>query len=221
LINIKNRNSEFIVSHLINNNNEIVKLNINNVKKSKDKIKHNVINKKENDYLSKYNSKLLTLKKKYKLNNNEFSSFSFINIAKTETNIKFKNQNKNKEKKKSNEINEKQKNCFNNIKKDTILTSNSFITHRNSKEKIKKSKENKNFIMEKQKSNKSHENNNFQNSISVKNKILKIEKRYPFKKYISNYLNKTKQKIVLESIIILLIIQELLKKIRLLKILKI
>ena len=194
LINRKNRNSEFIVPHLINKNNEIVKLNINNVPKSKDKTKHIIINKKENDYLSKHNSKLLTLKKKYKLNNNEFSSLSFINIAKTETNIKFKNQNKNKEKKKSNGINEKQINCFNNIKKYTILTNNFFITHRNSKEKIKKSKENKNFIMEKQKSNKSHENKNFQNSHSFKNKILKIEKRYPFKKYISNYLNKTKTK---------------------------
>ena len=221
LIDIKNRNSEFIAPHLINNNNEIVKLNINNVQKSKDKVKHNVIIKKENDYLSKHNNKLSTLKNKYKLNNKEFSSLSFINIAKTETNIIFKNHKKNKEKKKPNQLNAKQKTCFNNIKKDTILTGNLFITHRNSKEKIKKSIDNKNFIIEKQKSNKSHEKKNSQNCHSIKNKILKSGKRYLFKKYISNYLNKTKQKIVLESIIILLIIQELLKKIRLLKILKI
>ena len=194
----KNRNSEYIKPHFVKKSigkKEKTEININKVQKLKEKAKRNVIKNKDNDYLLKYNSKLLTLKNKYKQCANEFSSLSYFNMAKTESNINEKTKINNLKKKKSKKLKEKQKTCFNflksNIKKDII--DNIFISNRNSKEKNKKILNDNNLDKKNQKSNQSKEKI-ILNSHSIKNKILKSETRYPYKKYIPNYINKSKAK---------------------------
>ena len=207
ILNKINKNSGYTKNHLMNKKikkNEIA-ITINAIHKSKEKMKRKEIKNKNKDNILKINNKenilknnnkLFTLKNKNKLSINEFSLLSFINIAKTESNTNQKTKNK-----KCNKFKEKQKTCFNflknNIKKKQILLHKLYTSYRNGKEKNRKFIENNNL-------NKKHiSNNSFKSdekiknmtkNNSIKNKTLKSETRYPFKKYITNYINRTKIK---------------------------
>ena len=172
---------------------EFVKININQkIQKSKEKKENKKSGKEKNKNKgnsAKNNNKLFSLKYKPKPIYNNYTLFNFLNITKTDSNINEKVRNQNI-KKNNNLLKKKQKTCFNflnnkNIKKDITLQNNIFLNHT---DKLSKEKE----FNQSYKSLEKIKSKNYTKIDSIKNKILTSEKKVPYKKYISNYINKTK-----------------------------
>ena len=183
--------------------NEMAKISITKgIKNSEEKKKNKKIEKNKGT-LFKNNKHLLTFKSNERLSIIDYSSVSLLNIAKTDSNLIKKISNNIAKKPKSKKLKEKQKTCFNfiknkNLEKEITIQDNFYDTYRNSIEKNKSSKEEKDLIIREKKPNKSHKSIDNYKAIkrihSIKNKILKSETRYPFKKFITHYMNEAKPK---------------------------